>query len=109
MVTLAQNSAPTVGTLDRRDVVSTILRGRGNALVVTGLGSASYDVHAAGDDDRNYYLWGAMGAAALTGLDSHRHAPTIVSSSSQATASSSWHSEHWPRSGSHSRPTFLSS
>lgn len=68
MVTLAQNSAPTVGTLDRRDVVSTILRGRGNALVVTGLGSASYDVHAAGDDDRNYYLWGAMGAAALTGL-----------------------------------------
>jgi len=28
----------------------------------------SYDVHAAGDDDRNYYLWGAMGGAALVGL-----------------------------------------
>jgi len=35
---------------------------------VTGLGSPSYDVHAHGDDDNNYYLWGAMGGAALTGL-----------------------------------------
>src|SRR4030095_7480890 len=26
------------------------------------------DVHAAGDTDANYYLWGAMGAAALVGL-----------------------------------------
>src|SRR4030095_5583679 len=25
------------------------------------------DVHAAGDTDANYYLWGAMGAAALVG------------------------------------------
>ena len=56
------------GTLKRRDVVSTILKGREGALVVTGLGSASYDVHAAGDRDDNYYLWGAMGGAALVGL-----------------------------------------
>jgi thiamine pyrophosphate-dependent acetolactate synthase large subunit-like protein len=35
---------------------------------VTGLGSPSYDVHAAGDHDGNYYLWGAMGAAALVGF-----------------------------------------
>jgi thiamine pyrophosphate-dependent acetolactate synthase large subunit-like protein len=35
---------------------------------VTGLGSPSYDVHAAGDHDGNFYLWGAMGAAALVGL-----------------------------------------
>ena len=68
MVTIAQQSAPRTGSLDRRDVVSSILSRRGDSLVVTGLGSASYDVHAAGDDDRNYYLWGAMGAAALTGL-----------------------------------------
>ena len=40
----------------------------GDALVVTGLGSPSYDVHASGDRDDNYYLWGAMGGAALTGL-----------------------------------------
>ena len=54
--------------LDRRAVVAELLRERGDLLVVTGLGSASYDVHAAGDDARNYYLWGAMGSAALVGL-----------------------------------------
>lgn len=36
--------------------------------MVTGLGSPSYDTHAAGDHDGNYYLWGAMGGAALVGL-----------------------------------------
>jgi thiamine pyrophosphate-dependent acetolactate synthase large subunit-like protein len=56
------------GTLDRRDVVATLLKERGDALVVTGLGSPTYDVHAAGDRDDNYYLWGAMGGAALVGL-----------------------------------------
>lgn len=55
-------------TMDRRDAVAKLLAGRDGALVVTGLGSPSYDVHAAGDDADNYYLWGAMGAAALTGL-----------------------------------------
>ncbi|MBX9665455.1 thiamine pyrophosphate-dependent enzyme [Novosphingobium sp.] len=57
-----------VAPLDRRAVVAELLRERGDLLVVTGLGSASYDVHAAGDDARNYYLWGAMGSAALVGL-----------------------------------------
>ena len=38
------------------------------ALVVSGLGSASYDVFAAGDRPENFYLWGAMGAAAAVGL-----------------------------------------
>jgi thiamine pyrophosphate-dependent acetolactate synthase large subunit-like protein len=60
--------SPTVGTLDRRDVVARLLRDRDGLLVVTGLGSPSYDVHAAGDHNGNYYLWGAMGAAALVGL-----------------------------------------
>ena len=41
---------------------------RDDALIVSGLGSPTYDVHAAGDDERNYYLWGAMGGAALVGL-----------------------------------------
>src|SRR4029453_2857613 len=54
--------------LDRRTVVAALLRDRGDLLVVTGLGSPSYDVHAAGDTDANYYLSGAMGAAALVGL-----------------------------------------
>ena len=57
-----------VGVLERRNVVSALLREREDVLVVTGLGSPSYDVHAAGDRDDNYYLWGAMGGAALVGL-----------------------------------------
>lgn len=54
--------------MDRRDAVKMLLEARDDALVVTGLGSPSYDVHAAGDRDDNYYLWGAMGGAALVGL-----------------------------------------
>jgi len=56
------------GTLDRRAVVKALLADRKDLLVVTGLGSASYDVMAAGDHDRNYYLWAAMGSAAMVGL-----------------------------------------
>jgi len=54
--------------MDRRVAVAKLLNNRNGALVVTGLGSPSYDVHAHGDSDDNYYLWGAMGGAALTGL-----------------------------------------
>ena len=56
------------GTLDRREVVAKLLEGRQDLLVVTGLGSASYDVMAAGDHDNNYYVWAAMGSAVMTGL-----------------------------------------
>ena len=52
----------------RREFVARLLAGVPDALVVTGLGSASYDVYAAGDRDSNYYLWGAMGGAAPLGL-----------------------------------------
>ncbi len=55
-------------TLDRRSVVARLLSDRDAMLVVTGLGSPSYDVYAAGDHEGNYYLWGAMGAATLVGL-----------------------------------------
>ncbi len=54
--------------LNRRKVVAELLEDRGNLIVVTGLGSASYDVMATGDHDRNYYLWAAMGSAATVGL-----------------------------------------
>ena len=54
--------------LDRRETVARLLRDRGDLLVVTGLGSATYDVAAAGDDPRNFYLWGAMGGAAAMAL-----------------------------------------
>jgi thiamine pyrophosphate-dependent acetolactate synthase large subunit-like protein len=54
--------------LDRREAVKALLQGRGDLLVVTGLGSSSYDVFDAGDHDGNFYLWGAMGGAAVMGL-----------------------------------------
>lgn len=54
--------------LDRREAVKALLEGRGDLLVVTGLGSSSYDVFDAGDHDGNFYLWGAMGGAAVMGL-----------------------------------------
>jgi len=54
--------------LERRAAVAALLKDRQDLLVVTGLGSPTYDVHAAGDHDGNYYLWGAMGGAALVGL-----------------------------------------
>lgn len=54
--------------LDRRWAVRELLRYRGDSLVVTGLGSPTYDVYAAGDHDANMYLWGAMGGAAMVGL-----------------------------------------
>jgi thiamine pyrophosphate-dependent acetolactate synthase large subunit-like protein len=62
------NCTNDAAALDRRAVVARLLRERDGLLVVTGLGSPSYDVHAAGDRDDNFYLWGAMGSAALVGL-----------------------------------------
>jgi len=54
--------------LDRREVVSTLLADRRDALVVAGLGASTYDLAAAGDNPRNLYLWGAMGGAVMMGL-----------------------------------------
>jgi len=54
--------------LDRRAAMRALLENRGDLLLVTGLGSTTWDAAAVGDDDRNFYLWGAMGAAAMLGL-----------------------------------------
>src|SRR6201995_4775642 len=56
------------GTLDRRDPLKALLADRRDLMVVTGLGSSCYDVFDAGDHDANFYLWGAMGGAAMIGL-----------------------------------------
>src|SRR3970282_1024728 len=55
-------------TLHRREVVRTLLAERGELLVVSGLGSTSWDCSAAGDSPLTFPLWGAMGVAAMTGL-----------------------------------------
>lgn len=54
--------------LNRRAVVARLLRDRGDAMVVTSLGNPTFDVSAAGDTPLNFYLWGAMGGAAMVGL-----------------------------------------
>ena len=54
--------------LDRRALVAELLRRRGDAAVIAGLGSPAWDCHAAGDSPLNFYLWGAMGGAAMLGL-----------------------------------------
>jgi len=54
--------------LSRRDVVSRVVKLRGDVLIISGLGSPSWDVAAAGDRDSNFYLWGGMGCAGMVGL-----------------------------------------
>ena len=54
--------------LDRRAAMRSLLENRGDLLLVTGLGSTTWDAAAVGDDDRNFYLWGALGSAAMVGL-----------------------------------------
>lgn len=54
--------------LDRRQVVSSLLAERKDAIVIGGLGASTYDIAAAGDHERNFYLWGAMGGAVMIGL-----------------------------------------
>lgn len=54
--------------LSRRESVADLLAHRGDALVVASLGNPTYDTFAAGDDDRNFYVWGAMGGACMVAL-----------------------------------------
>ena len=54
--------------LDRRAAIRVLLDKRDDLLLVTGLGQATWDAASVGDDSRNFYLWGAMGAAAMVGL-----------------------------------------
>ena len=56
-------------SLERRAAMAALVKDRGDdLLVVPGLGSTTWDLVAAGDDPRNFYLWGAMGGAAMIGL-----------------------------------------
>src|ERR1700722_4895942 len=54
--------------LDRRAAIRILLENRGDLLLVTGLGSTTWDAASVTDDEHNVYLWGAMGAAAMVGL-----------------------------------------
>ena len=54
--------------MDRRKLVAQLLVRRGSLLVVTGIGSATYDVAACGDDPRNFYIWSGLGCTPMVGL-----------------------------------------
>lgn len=49
-------------------MTAALVADRKDLLVVSGLGAPTWDLAAAGDHDLNFYLWGAMGGAAVMGL-----------------------------------------
>ncbi len=54
--------------IQRRPFVAELLQHRGAALIVTGLGSPTWDCFAAGDHAEYLYSWGGMGLAVPTAL-----------------------------------------
>lgn len=56
------------GMMERRALVRAVLAGRGDAVVIAGLGAPAWDITAAGDSALNLPLWGGMGGAAMIGL-----------------------------------------
>jgi phosphonopyruvate decarboxylase len=58
----------TSNKIERRAFVADLLKERGNALVIPGLGAPTWDCAAAGDSPEYLYSWGGMGLAVPTAL-----------------------------------------
>ena len=58
----------TANKIKRRPFVAALLAERNGALVVPGLGSATWDCSASGDSPEYLYSWGGMGLAVPTAL-----------------------------------------
>ena len=54
--------------LKRQEVLAHVLEARGDALVVSSLGTSTYDLFVVSPADENAYFWGAMGLAVPAGL-----------------------------------------
>lgn len=55
--------------MDRQDAARLVIEAAGaEALIVSSLGTPSYDLAGAADRDRTFYLWGSMGLAPSVGL-----------------------------------------
>ncbi len=65
-LSVANDRAP--AALDRRTLVTGLLTGRTDTLIVSSLGAPCWDLAAAGDHDLNFYVWGAMGSASMLAL-----------------------------------------
>jgi thiamine pyrophosphate-dependent acetolactate synthase large subunit-like protein len=62
--------------LKRRDLVKELVKDRdANTLMLAGLGSPCWDLTNAGDVPENFYIWGAMGGAAMVGFGVARQQP----------------------------------
>jgi thiamine pyrophosphate-dependent acetolactate synthase large subunit-like protein len=62
--------------LHRRELVKELVKGRGkDTLMLAGLGSPCWDLTNAGDMAENFYIWGAMGGAAMIGYGVARMQP----------------------------------
>lgn len=68
MTTKKSQAKPLSNKIQRRSFVAELLAARGNALVVPGLGSPTWDCFAAGDQPEYLYSWGGMGLAVSTAL-----------------------------------------
>ena len=62
----------------RRPLIESILARRGDALVITGLGTTCYDVFSAGDNPLNFYNWAGMGGAAMVACGLALAQPAVV-------------------------------
>ena len=54
--------------LNRRYVVTQLLKNRNNSLIINGLGGTCWDVASLGDNELNFYVWGGMGNSCMIGL-----------------------------------------
>ena len=62
--------------LKRRDLIADLVAERDeNTLMLAGLGSPCWDLTNAGDVAENFYIWGAMGGAAMIGYGVARVQP----------------------------------
>jgi thiamine pyrophosphate-dependent acetolactate synthase large subunit-like protein len=68
MSTTANMRAPGSNKIERRPFVADLLKLRGGALIVPGLGSPTWDIFAAGDQPEYLYSWGGMGLCVPTAL-----------------------------------------
>ncbi len=62
---MVDRSKPGPLTVDRRKLVARLLDDRGDLMVITGIGSATYDVAACGDHPLNFYIWSGLGCTAI--------------------------------------------
>src|SRR3954447_4886851 len=54
--------------MDRRKLVARLLEDRGDLMVITGIGSSTYDVAACGDHALNFYIFSGLGCTPMVGL-----------------------------------------